>query len=333
MAGPPPRLRLAAVRRRRSSPSSGTRASARCGSATDPAQRPQRVDWGLLLRSGRDTRRCCRALAPASSIQIPRARSAVELQPAAVQCARRAHSKRGSAISRRPLVDSRSDARCVLACLPREGHGHFQRDLWNHPHHPLSSRHPTRPAAAILGRECNICAALAIRRVCSAPRRRGSPSRTNTLRSGGARRDPRCEIVGGARVLALSGTAAGAQRAQIRPTRVQEGGSDTAKRCFRVDPASSRSSLQKYLFARSLPPVPLCAAEARGRTFLNRTLKHPRRTSRSIWSRTARSGVSLARPVAPPCGRDRGEATEERRERRLQRGTRGTVTGVVRACP
>ena len=145
----------------------------------------------------------------------------------------RAHSKRGSAISRRPVVDSRSDARCVLACLPREGHGHFQRDLWNHPHHPLSSRHPTRPAAAILGRECNICAALAIRRVCSAPRRRGSPSRTNTLRPGGARRDPRCESVGGARVPALSGTAAGAERAQIRPPRVKEGGSDTAKRCFR----------------------------------------------------------------------------------------------------
>ena len=32
---------------------------------------------------------------------------------------------------------------------------------------------------------------------------------------------------------ALSGTAAGAQRAQIRPPRVKEGGSDTAKRCFR----------------------------------------------------------------------------------------------------
>ena len=30
-----------------------------------------------------------------------------------------------------------------------------------------------------------------------------------------------------------SGTAAGAQRAQIRPPRVKEGGSDTAKRCFR----------------------------------------------------------------------------------------------------
>ena len=37
-------------------------------------------------------------------------------------------------------------------------------------------------------------------------------------------------------MLALSGTAAGAQRAhtvQIRPTRVKEGGYDTAKRCFR----------------------------------------------------------------------------------------------------
>ncbi|EOD19391.1 hypothetical protein EMIHUDRAFT_242883 [Emiliania huxleyi CCMP1516] len=88
-------------------------------------------------------------------------------------CCVRAHSKRGSAISRRPLIDSRSDAR------------------------------------------------------------RGSPSRTNTLRPGGARRDPRCESVGGARVPALSGTAAGAERAQIRPPRVKEGGSDTAKRCFR----------------------------------------------------------------------------------------------------
>ena len=92
------------------------------------------------------------------------------------------------------------------------------------------------------------------RRVCSAPRRRGSPSRTNTLRPGGARRDPRCESVGGARVPALSGTAAGAERAQIRPPRVKEGGSDTAKRCFR-GPTSSRSSLQKYLFTRSLPQV------------------------------------------------------------------------------
>ena len=73
-------------------------------------------------------------LAPESCIYIPHARSAVELQPAAVLCARALES--GSAISRRPLVDSRSDARCVLACLPREGHGHFQRDLWNNPHHP-----------------------------------------------------------------------------------------------------------------------------------------------------------------------------------------------------
>ena len=64
--------------------------------------------------------------------------------------------------------------------------------------------------------------------------------------------------------------------------------------------------------------------------FLNRT--HPRRDSRSIWSRTARSGVSLAPPVAPPCGRDRGEATrEERRERRLQRGTRGGCSDESRS--
>ena len=54
---------------------------------------------------------------------------------------------------------------------------------------------------AILGRECNMCAAFAIRRVCSAPRRRGFAVAHNTLRPGGARRDPRCESVGGARVL------------------------------------------------------------------------------------------------------------------------------------
>ena len=117
----------------------------------------------------------------------------------------------------------------------------------------LSSRHPTRPAAAMLGHECNICAALAIRRVCSAPHRRGSPSRTNTLRLGGARRDPRCESVGGARVPALSGTAAGAERAQIRPPWVKEGGSDPAKRCFRGPHELAFIHPQKDLFTRSLP--------------------------------------------------------------------------------
>ena len=85
------------------------------------------------------------------------------------------------------------------------------------------------------------------RRVCSAPRRRGSPSRTNTLRPGGARRDPRCESVGGARVPALSGTAAGAERAQIRPPRVKEGGSDTAKRCFR-GPHELRAFIPSKIF-------------------------------------------------------------------------------------
>ena len=119
MAGPPPRLRLAAVRRRRPSPSSGTRASARCGSSTDPAQRPQRVDWGLLLRSGRDTRRCCRALAPASSIQIPRARSAVELQPAAVLCARALETWFGDLSATTRRLAPRREVRARPA--PREG--------------------------------------------------------------------------------------------------------------------------------------------------------------------------------------------------------------------
>ena len=117
----------------------------------------------------------------------------------------------------------------------------------------LPSRHPTRPAAAILGHECNICAALAIRRVCSAPRRRGSPSRTNTLRPGGARRDPRCESVGGARVLSL--------RSWTPPPGPRKGPPESNRAVLTppsgafVDPASSRSSVQKYLFTRSSPQV------------------------------------------------------------------------------
>ena len=147
-------------------------------------------------------------------------------------CCVRAHSK----VVRRSLGDhSSTRARTRGACSPASPGKDtaISSEICGIILTTLPSRHPTRPAAAILGRECNICAALAIRRVCSAPCRRGSPSRTNTLRPGGARRDPRCESVGGARVLALSGTAAGAQRAQIRPPRVKEGGSDTAKRCFR----------------------------------------------------------------------------------------------------
>ena len=62
-------------------------------------------------------------LAPESCIYIPHARSAVELQPAAVQCVRT--TNRCSAISRLPLIDSRSDARCVLACPPGRGQGPF----------------------------------------------------------------------------------------------------------------------------------------------------------------------------------------------------------------
>ena len=147
-------------------------------------------------------------------------------------CCVRAHSK----VVRRSLGDhSSTRARTRGACSPASPGKDTAifSEICGIILTTLPSRHPTCPAAAILGRECNICAALAIRRVCSAPRRRGSPSRTNTLRLGGARRDPRCESVGGARVPALFGTAAGAERAQIRPPRVKEGGSDTAKRCFR----------------------------------------------------------------------------------------------------
>ena len=56
-------------------------------------------------------------------------------------------------------------------------------------------------------------------------------------------------------MLALSGTAAGAQRAQIRPTRVKEGGSDTAKRCFRGPHELAFIPSKIFLFTRSLPQV------------------------------------------------------------------------------
>ena len=56
-------------------------------------------------------------------------------------------------------------------------------------------------------------------------------------------------------MLALSGTAAGAQRAQIRPPRVKEGGSDTAKRCFRGPHELAFIRPKIFLFTRSLPQV------------------------------------------------------------------------------
>ena len=69
------------------------------------------------LPADRSTRRRCRALAPAISVQIPHARSAVELQPAAVQCVRT--TNRCSAISRLPLIDSRRHSACrVSQCCP-----------------------------------------------------------------------------------------------------------------------------------------------------------------------------------------------------------------------
>ena len=56
----------------------------------------------------------------------------------------------------------------------------------------------------------------------------GSPIHTRMRASGEPSRGASAQPA-----LALSGTAAGAHRAQIRPPRVKEGGSDTAKRCFR----------------------------------------------------------------------------------------------------
>ena len=60
-------------------------------------------------------------------------------------------------------------------------------------------------------------------------------------------------------MLSLSGTAAGAERAQIRPPRVKEGGSDTAKRCFRGphELAFVRAKIFIYpQFASSETPYP-----------------------------------------------------------------------------
>ena len=138
--------------------------------------------------------------------------------------------------------------------------------------------------------------------MCSAPRRRGSPSRTNTLRPGGARRDPRCESGGGVRACCPSpGPPPGPRGRRFGPFWVKEGGSDTATRCFR-GPRKLAFVRSKRFIHPSLAQVPR-RREARGAGpfFLNHTLKHPRRGSRSIWSRTARSGVSLPRRS------DRGE--------------------------
>ena len=168
-------------------------------------------------------------------------------------CCVRAHSKRGSAISRRPLVDSRSDARCVLACLPREGHGHFQRDLWNHPHHPALTPPNVRllpywdvSATFVLPSPSDACAPLP-----AGEDRRRAPTRfvreaRGATRVARASAEPAC--------WPSPGPPPGPRGRRFGPPGSKRAVLTPPSDAF-VDPTSSRSSLQKYLFTRSLPQV------------------------------------------------------------------------------
>ena len=163
--------------------------------------------------------------------------------------------ERASAISRPPLVDSRSDARCVLACLPREGHGHFQRDLWNHPHHPVLT--PPNPpgccrmywdvsAIFVLPSPSDACAPLP-----AGEDRRRAPTRfvreaRGATRVARASAEPAC--------WPSPGPPPGPRGRRFDPPGSKRAVLTPPSGAF-VDPTSSRSSDQKYLFTRSLPQV------------------------------------------------------------------------------
>ena len=169
-------------------------------------------------------------------------------------CCVRAHSKRGSASSRRPVVDSRSDARCVLACLPREGHGPFQRDLWNHPHHPaLMTPNPSGllpywdvSAIFVLPSPSDACAPLP-----AGEDRRRAPTRfvreaRGATRVARASAEPAC--------WPSPGPPPGPRGRRFDPPGSKRAVLTPPSGAF-VDPTSSRSSVQKYLFTRSSPQV------------------------------------------------------------------------------
>ena len=131
----------------------------------------------------------------------------------------------------------------------------------------LSSRHPTRPAAAVLGRECNIpifvlpspsdaCAPLP-----AGEDRRRAPTRfvreaRGATRVARASAEPAC--------WPSPGPPPGPRGRRFDPPGSKRAVLTPPSGAF-VDPTSSRSSAQKYLFTRSLPQVkPVCVSRVQG---------------------------------------------------------------------
>ena len=167
-------------------------------------------------------------------------------------CCVRAHSKRGSAISRRPLVDSRSDARCVLACLPREGTRPFSARSVESSSPPCP--HATQPvrllpywdvsAIFVFPSPSDACAPLP-----AGEDRRRAPTRfvreaRGATRVARASAEPACRP--------SLGPPPGPRGRRFGPPGSKRAVLTPPSGAF-VDPTSSRSSVQKYLFTRSSP--------------------------------------------------------------------------------
>ena len=188
-------------------------------------------------------------LAPESCIYIPHARSAVELQPAAVLCARALETWFGdlSATTRRLAL-----GREVRARLPPPGRTRpFPARSVESSSPPCP--HATQPvrllpywdvsAIFVLPSPSDACAPLP-----AGEDRRRAPTRfvreaRGATRVARASAEPAC--------WPSPGPPPGPRGRRFGPPGSKRAcGSDTAKRCFRADPASSRLSVQKYLFTR-----------------------------------------------------------------------------------
>ena len=118
-------------------------------------------------------------------------------------------------------------------------------------------------------------------------------------------------------------------------------GSDTAKRCFRADPASSRLSVQKYLFTRrrfassaSAPRSPE-RAEARGAVDLFKPHSQTSAARQSQYMEPDGAKRSITRTARGTSVRPRPRRSDTRGETRAAAAAwhEGTVKGVARACP